>query len=57
MIVTIEICDERDQLREITVKFDPELTEELACTPAAKIAKEMLGTVQLVGDGTWKFNS
>lgn len=42
MLITIEICDDGEGAANITVKFDPELTDENRGTPAAKIAGEML---------------
>ena len=46
MLITIEICDDGDGRVDLTVKFDPTLTDENRDTPAAKIAHEMLTAIK-----------
>ena len=46
MLITIEICDDGEGGADLTVKFDPKLTDENRGTPAAKIATEMLMAIK-----------
>ena len=45
MKVIIEICDDGENYADITVKFDPRLTDKTCHAPASQMVREMLQAI------------